>query len=181
MVKAGDVVFDLGANIGEVTLNMAKIVGEKGKVVAFEPYFATYEKLRHNCELNAFDNITLIQKALGAGKSLVQMVQVNEHNSGMNRIVPPGNDNLSTVAIETTSLDELVVTHKIAKVDLIKIDVEGFEIQVLSGARESLRKFRPKLFKEISDDNLKVHQSSDRELLDFLADFGYSTLDAGAA
>lgn len=173
LAKESDVVFDIGANMGDVTLNMAKIVGETGKVFAFEPYHETFEKLRRNYELNTFDNIELIESALAEKKGMVQMVRMDEHNSGMNRVAS-GNSDSSSAFIKTTSLDEFVETNRIEKISLIKIDVEGFEMNVLRGARRTLQQLRPSLFIEIDDNNLRGQGASSVELLDFLKTFGYS-------
>lgn len=180
MAKDGDVVFDVGANIGEISLNMARIVGEKGRVFAFEPYRETFKKLKQNCELNTFSNIELIEKGLADGKGIAHMVNIDKHNSGMNRVTSGSRASDSAATIETISLDEFVKNHKIDKIDLIKIDVEGFEIKVLSGAKKSLQEFRPKLFIEVDDNNLREQQTSSRELLDFLNTYGYDFLHASS-
>lgn len=177
LAEPGFTVFDVGANIGNTVLRMAQNVGETGRVIGFEPDPVTYENCRRNVGLNSFRNVTLEQLALGAEKGTLSLQRVAPRNPGMNRLsrdlAPPG-----SVQIQVVRLDDYVVEKAIERLDLIKIDVEGFEGYVLLGAREALRKFRPVLFMEFSDGHLRAAGHEPRWIIETLATLGYRVYHA---
>lgn len=168
----GDIVFDIGSNIGEVALRLAKHVGENGFVHAFEPDPTIFSKLTTNVSMNSFDNIKLHQIGLGDQRATMQMAPEVSNNLGGNRIVSSGvkgND------VQIQTLDQFVEDNNIDKIDMIKLDVEGYELKVLVGAKLTLEKYRPKLFVEVSDRNLKQQKSTAKELISLIAK-KYTTL-----
>lgn len=178
LVNRNDTVLDVGANLGEVALNLAKIVGESGQVFAFEPFPATLAKLKKNCSLNFFQNIEIIENGLGDERSVFSMIEADQHNTGMNRISADEKSGKAATQIEVIKLDDFTVEKGLRKIDFIKIDVEGFEMKVLRGSERTLREFKPKLFIEIDDNNLKSQKSSAHELILFLENFSYSIKNA---
>lgn len=171
-------VVDIGANVGQVTLHASKLVGPKGRVLAFEPSPFNLGRLNANLKLNRAQNVTVEQLGLGdqAGSFLIS--SVDEGNQGMNRIVQQGTGVGSTSKIQVTTLDTYVNEHRLAKVDVIKIDVEGFELKVLNGARATLEKWHPALFIELDDGNLMEQGTSAKQLVEFLAVLGYEMTHA---
>lgn len=167
LVKPGMTVFDVGANIGEVSMKIAQAVGPSGKVVSFEPGKATFEKFRKNLSLNNLPNVEPVNLGLGQKEATLHLAVPSGKNHGGARIMPTGE------AIQITTLDAFVEQNGVSRLDLIKIDVEGFEMNVLQGARTTLEKFRPLLFVEIDETNLSEQNTSAKDLLELLAQFGY--------
>ena len=173
LIQKGDVVFDIGANIGEVALNAAEKVGAKGNVVAFEPFPTNFDALQKNAQLNDLPNLTIVNKAVGAEKAILKMIVADDANAGMNRITDGSDGDDDAAEVEVVTLDDFIDPSVFSKIDLIKIDVEGFEMHVLRGAVSTLTSFRPKLFVELIDTYLQRQGSSTKEVLQLLESFGY--------
>lgn len=170
-VKPGYTIIDVGANIGFTTLVFAKLTGENGKVISYEPDPINYENCLNNIRSNPFSNIGLKKLGLGSTSGEFELVVITESNRGGNRIQIGENKNNSNL-IKVTTLDSEVLTEK--KIDLIKIDVEGFEFEVLKGAKQVLKRDYPIVFCEIDDNYLKLQGSSIKELLSFMInDIGF--------
>jgi len=133
--KPTSVVFDIGANIGYYTLLMAQ---KAKKVYAFEPEKEVFGILKKNVEENNLKNVVLFNKAVGDKNRKVGIIKNND-NFGDNRIVD-GSD------IDCVRLDEVIGE----KVDLMKIDTQGWEPKVIEGAKEIILKDTPILFLEYS-------------------------------
>jgi FkbM family methyltransferase len=133
-----------------------------------------FKRLTTNLSLNAFKNIK--PHNTGAGKkACTQLIYtVSEGNLGMNRILTKADPFMVGREITLTTLDQFTDELQISKVDLIKIDTEGFEMNVLEGARKTIEQFSPTFFIEIDDQNLKQQGSGAAELIQFLNDFNYS-------
>ena len=177
LVKRGMVVFDIGTNIGETLLNFAAISGPAGRVFGFEPVEENFSKCRFNISLNDFNNIELSRMALSDKRERLYFVPASNSNSGGIFMHKDKQD--AEMSIEAVTLDEYVDEHNIRSIDFIKIDVEGFELNVLKGAAESVRKFRPVLFVEVDADNLKRQGTTPHQLEELLTRYGYSIKVAG--
>jgi FkbM family methyltransferase len=179
--KKGDTVIDVGGNIGQTAMMFSKTVGKDGKIISFEPYYKTFECFKENLSLNKdLENIKIENLGLGEKKETLGMLEECTTNSGGNRITTSNSDqNIHLIQVEIMSLDEYYEEHKlfISKIDLIKIDVEGFEMKVLNGAKKILNAFHPKLFIEIDDTNLKKQGDTAQSMLDFLLLQGYDIFD----
>jgi FkbM family methyltransferase len=165
------VLFDVGSNIGETLLNFAKLTGDNGKVYGFEPVPYSFNKCSNNILLNRFNNVSVSQIALSNKEETLFFHEANNNNSGgvfMNKNNTPG-----SYKVEGITLDAYVERIGITHLDLIKVDVEGFETNVLKGASETCRKFRPNLFVEVDDINLKNQGSSASELIALITSYGY--------
>jgi FkbM family methyltransferase len=137
LLAPGMRVADVGANIGYYLLLIESVVGPTGRVVCFEPEAANLRELRRNALVNGFANVEVVAAAAGAANGTVAL------RTGINAaIVEPGAGDC-TVAL--VSLDAALAEA----VDLVKIDVEGYEGQVLAGARRLLAERRPALWLEI--------------------------------
>ena len=138
-VNVGDIVIDAGAWIGDFS---AYAVAKSAVVYAFEPTFETYKVLCKTAELNGSEKLYPIKKALGneIGESYIS---INDSNYGGNSIAFSRGGN--SEKIEITTIDEFVVEKKLSRVDFIKADIEGFERYMLLGAKETLKKYAPKL------------------------------------
>jgi FkbM family methyltransferase len=136
-VRNGDVVYDIGANVGAYTLIAAHLGGPSTRVIAFEPAFATYASLCENVLLNDVpDRVTPLQIALAAATHLavlscasVEAGEATHELDGSREYDQP---------ILAYGLDELVRTFALPPPTLVKIDVDGAESEVLAGARQTL-------------------------------------------
>jgi FkbM family methyltransferase len=177
LVKSGMTVLDIGANIGGTALGFSKIVGSEGAVIAFEPDQINYQKASHNILLNDASTIKLMNIGLGNENKTYKLYAVNDENRGMNRILEHSSTHPFT-EINVRKLDEVITETGIKRVDLIKIDVEGFEMNVLQGAISVLKTYKPVLFIELDDNNLLEQQSSAAQLIAFLYSLNYVVYSA---
>lgn len=176
-----EIIIDIGANIGQTTLeiNKNRLQQKKDfKIICFEPFSQTYLKLKRNLQLNNSEYIIPEKLALGNSYKKINMYKDCVSNSGGNRIVYNNlKNNIDVQEVTINSLDNYLDMNKINKIDFIKIDVEGYEYEVLSGATNTLKKYKPKLFIELDDQNLKNQGCSADKLLSFLEDFNYTIKD----
>ncbi len=175
------VIIDVGVNVGNVLMNMAKICPH-AQVVGFEPDAKNFQRAVKNLALNSFTNARIINKGLGDAPAQVKLFKVNKHNAGMNRILDSNEQSnepdMEFDIIDIIRLDDFIDEAGLTRVDLIKIDVEGYELKVLKGAENTLRKFSPELFIELDDDYLRAQNDSAESLILFLTDLGYEIFRA---
>ena len=177
LMSKGQTIIDVGANVGDITMHSAKIVGAYGAVYSFEPDLENYRRLEKNLKLNKFTNITVNNFGLGNEKGIFYMKNINSKNRGMNKIV--SKDMMEgTHEIKVNRLDSYVKENKLDKVDLIKIDVEGFEYNVLQSSTETIKKFHPIFFIELNDKHLIEQGSSAKELVQFLENENYTIINS---
>jgi FkbM family methyltransferase len=131
VVKPGDTIVDAGANVGYYTLIGSRLVGDKGKIYAFEPEPASFALLQKNVRLNGLTNVVLEQKALSNRKGLLKLF-IAEQNKGDHRIYQPEGESRPSVDVEAVRLDEYFKDSK-RGIDVIKIDTQGAEGLILEG------------------------------------------------
>jgi FkbM family methyltransferase len=170
LCSEGSNAIDIGTNIGWVAHNLARI-SKTGKVFGFEPDPFNYDRCTENIALNNFINLTVFPWGLGFIDATIGMEVRTPSNLGGNRIAPAGSKNTREVQIKR--LDNVPPVQALNKIDLIKIDVEGYELKVLKGAEQTIRKHHPVLFIEIDDNNLRDQNDSASVLITFLTDMGY--------
>ena len=149
IVSPGSVAVDVGANIGALTLPLAKIIGSDGTVVAMEPQRAAYQLLCANLALNEIGNVRAIHAAAGRapGRTFVPVPDpAKPGNFGGIELTDKGGEPIGVMSIDSL---QLPACH------FIKIDVEGQEQSVIAGAAETIARFRPALYVE----NDRRHQS----------------------
>lgn len=130
-LRPSDSVIDAGTNVGTLTLTASKIVGDTGRVFAFEPHPQTFRYMKENCEYNKCKNVTTFNFGIGKTHEYVRML--DEYTKDINHIDPNG-----PVPVEIVPLDDCdIPTDNIA---LLKIDVEGYELFGLEGATNILAK-----------------------------------------
>jgi FkbM family methyltransferase len=159
-VRAGDVVFDIGANAGFYTLIAAVRSTVKGQVVAFEPLPENARHLQHHVRLNGLTNVRVIEAAVSDFAGRAQFA-VDEKNAE-GRLSTDGK-----LSVRVVSLDRLYADGEVPCPDLIKIDVEGGELAVLQGARHLLTRYQPRIF--LATHGTVVH----RECCELLRSIGY--------
>lgn len=144
-------VLDIGANIGNHTLYYVLECGANS-VYCFEPVRETFDVLKKNVEINDIKNsVHLYNKGVGSICGKAQVAFFDKENIGGTMIEPNNSGNIDLV-----SIDELNITEDIG---LVKIDVEGFELEVLKGMLETLSKNKPYITVEIRDRNFEIAQS----------------------
>lgn len=140
---------DAGANIGFFTLLMAHCAGREGRVAAFEPNPITVERLRHSLQLNNLSNIDVVPKAVAQQAGTTEFYLATEpEKSGISPVVDI--TPIQKIEVETISLDEYVASQEWPRVDIIKIDIEGYDCQALLGAKEIITRFHPVITFEFS-------------------------------
>jgi len=135
--KLGDIVFDIGAYVGDTALWFSKAVGPQGKVYAFEPEPRNFEKLKANLERNKVTNVIPMQLALSKTEGEMQVSSA----AGSSVITQTGTGK----SVKVTTIDKFVEANILPRVDFIKMDVEGHESKVLEGAHETIKTFTPSL------------------------------------
>ena len=150
-IKSGVVIYDLGANIGFVSLLMARLIGDHGQVFSFEALPKNISRLKDNIELNKLSQrITIIPKAV---VDRTRAVSFLIHASGaMGKAAgSAGRDEKYTekINVDGIALDDFIFKQRNPSPDLIKMDVEGGEILAINGMTRLLKRFHPILFIEI--------------------------------
>jgi len=157
-IKPGDIVFDIGSNIGLFTTMMSTGVGDTGKVYAFEPNPPAYKDLNRILKLNQMYNVDTYEFAVSDANGMVSFNQINSgdvsrEGSGIVRDsdLVTSNPQISIITVPSISLD-YIVNLKNVQPTLLKIDVEGAEWFVVEGAKETLEKYKPKIVMEFHAD-----------------------------
>jgi FkbM family methyltransferase len=153
-LEPGQVFLDIGANVGFYTLFAAKRVGPAGRVVSFEPDPMTFESLERSVRRNAFEWASCVNAALSdrEGKMPFYTVSDGSAHSLVPEIERRKHRYSGEVSVRVTRLDDLVRegTVALARIDLVKIDVEGEEPRTVAGLLETLRKFGyPRVWAEV--------------------------------
>jgi FkbM family methyltransferase len=176
-VKPGFTFLDIGANQGFYTLLAAKLVGPNGRVIAFEPLPVQAKRLKGNVRINFFKNVKVEQVALDQKSGFADMFACLDGSEPLSSLRPISRDlNIKSrvIKVPTVSLDDYVKKSGISSIDFIKIDVEGGELDVLKGAMNTIKKFRPIIMCEVQDVRTQQWGYSSSEILNFLKDCGYS-------
>jgi len=175
-IKQGDVVFDVGANIGQYSLLASRLVGAIGRVYAFEPAIEVLQKLRENIALNTPDNIHVIPKAVAAESKNMQFFPASEEkDQDIGSLLPAkGTRSNESIEVEAISLDDFCDSNSIDHVDFLKIDAEGFDLEVLKGASGLIDR-NPDLvvMAEIAPHLLKLAHASPEDLYGFMEERGF--------
>ncbi len=178
ILRPGMTVVDVGANWGYFTLLAARRVLPGGRVLAIEPEPRLFRQLEQNVALNALEGVELVAVAAAAGERMLALEEYDYRsgNRGLSRITPPGPaEHTTTTAVRGESVDAIVSrTPGVDSVDLIKIDVEGYEHQVLAGMRSGLwaHRYRRVLI-ELHPALLATHGAQAEDCCAMLATAGY--------
>jgi FkbM family methyltransferase len=155
-LRAGDVVYDVGANVGFLSLVAATLVGPAGRVVAWEPVPSSAEAARRNAAVNGLDWISVREGAVGAQPGLRTLLEVDEES--WSHLADRGRHPRTRAerSVRVEALDGLVASGELPPPRLVKIDVEGSEVAVLPGMRRILEEHRPDLVIELHGTNAEV-------------------------
>lgn len=171
VLKGGDVVLDLGANIGSYTLTAAKVVGKDGHVFSFEPDGTNFSILQENVKAFKFHNVTLVRKAVTSKTGSIKLY-LSDKSKGDHRIYD-SRDGRKFVAIEAVCLDDYFKDYD-KKIDVIKIDIQGAELVAFEGMRALLfRNEDVKIFTEFWPFGLKKFGVEPKLFLQLLISYGF--------
>ena len=135
-LKYGDVVYDIGANIGVYSAILAKAIGSNGKIIAFEPEKRSMVRLKENIKLNKLDNIIVINKALGEEAGTLKLY-IGE-TTGNFSLVNIYDKKTESEIVEIVKGDDFIRQQNLPTANVVKIDVEGYEYSVLKGLEKTL-------------------------------------------
>jgi len=174
--KVGDVVVDVGANIGYYTVLLADKVGKNGKVYAFEPDKTNFEILVKNIKENNLENVVAVNAGVGS-KSETKILYKSKENLGDHKLYethppcghPPlkkgGQNDLDEELIKIIKLDDY---FKNIKIDLMKVDTQGWEPEVIEGAMKIIKRDQPIMFLEYSPASYKVAKLDGKKMMENL-------------
>jgi FkbM family methyltransferase len=175
-LRQGDVVVDIGANIGLFTLTSSRCIGNSGQVYSIEPCRKTYRRLVDNVELNHMNNVQCYQLALSDHTGQIEMnVSLDGYDAWNSIVQPIAGRSFVKERVSAVKWDDFVYDHHLTgRVNLMKIDVEGWESHVLSGGYETLkRKDAPALQIEFTDEASQSAGTSCQTLYRQLQELGY--------
>lgn len=163
-------VIDVGANVGVYTFSAAQRVGETGKVIAIEPFKACVNCLQETSRINQLPWVKIYE---AAASDHCGSAKLSLHNaSELNEVISdnsPSSDSANTVTIQCLTLDSLIETENLTRVDWLKIDAEGHEIKVLQGAERLLTEFKPNIIYE----NIAGAHGSNGAIMQYIQAKGY--------
>jgi FkbM family methyltransferase len=168
--QVSGIVVDCGAHIGKYTILASKATGKKGKVIAIEPHPENYEVLIKNVKLNKCRNITPLMYAV-CNKEGRMRLNIGKNNTEHSMKIDYGE---SFIEVDATTLDSLFRKLKLKRVDWLKIDVEGVEVETLLGARKSLKAGKIKNIVIELHDPKKVGRGYEKKIASMLKRNGYS-------
>lgn len=167
LIKPGDVCVDVGANAGYISVVMGRFAGDNGRVLSFEPNAEVTGKFLRNISLNPGLRRTVELRTIGLGKEASQMFVAPDTGDGI------GNAGLATKASEQTTHQVDVATldsFNLSRLDCMKVDVEGMELDVLHGAEATIRKFYPNI---VFETLTMLPPEKHKPVEDFLRGLGY--------
>ncbi len=171
LLQDGMFVVDIGSNIGYYVLLEARLVGKRGRVVAIEPVPRNTNLLKKNIALNALKNVRVIEGAIGEqnGPGIIYLSE----RSNWHSMFPSHQTQLGTMEVEVYRLDSLVERLMLPRIDLIRMDLEGYEVFIIKGMIHTLEKYRPRLVIELHPPLVGGRRIVD--LLAMLKEIGYES------
>jgi FkbM family methyltransferase len=174
LLRPGDRFVDIGANIGMITLHARSLVGDRGRIDCFEPNPDCVAAIRANLALNAITNVVVHPCGLGDRAGPMTLHFASEH-SGTATLADTGDDTVRAFSVDVEVGDEAL--QELPRV--IKIDVEGFELQVLRGLRRTLADAAPFVITEVIESQLARAGAGTSDLVELFAGHGYRAFGIG--
>lgn len=172
-----DMVFvDIGANQGEYTLFAAKRL-TSGRVLSFEPLPSMLKTLTENISLNKFRNIELFEFGLSDEERMLTIHEFEGSHEGLATLYPGEKKIKSSLTIPLTTLDNVFDSTKLQRLDFIKIDIEGGELNALKGAKKTIELFKPYVLIEINAETYKAAGYTIHDIGDFFRSIKYRSFE----
>jgi len=169
----GKTVYDLGAFQGRLTICFARAVGVDGRVIAFEPNPRNHARVSENVQLNGFKNVQVLCIGVGSKKGAIRL-QFDDRDTGRSSFREDYFEKRNLKAneellVEVNSIDNLIADCALPKPDFVKMDVEEFEFEALTGMKETVKEYKPQLL-------IELHGASKRidRVLTLVLSYGYS-------
>jgi FkbM family methyltransferase len=173
-LEPNGVLYDIGANVGFFSVIAAKLVGPGGSVYAFEPVADNAARARLNVRLNGFRNVQIIEKAVSSQSGTAELWIAAYSGGAALTTTPAPHDAKNKIRVQVVSIDDLIFRENWAAPTVVKIDVEGAEIDVLKGMSRTLREVRPVLIYEIDDETPAGFSHKYNSCEKFLQNAGYT-------
>ena len=167
-IQPGMTVIEGGANRGVTAIAIAKAVGKRGYVHAFEAVPEYYESLKQNMARNQIGNINIYNLALSNKNGSLRF---HKHGEGSGITIT---DDSEEIKVRATTLPHFLNEHNITKIDFINLDCEGSELLIFQKAKTMLKKQMPPIFCEIHRTYLKALNQSVPDIVEFLENLGYT-------
>ena len=172
VINEGDVAIDFGANIGYHTVTLSSFVGNNGRVYSFEPQRIIFQQLNCNVFINGLDNVYTYNLAVGEKETEVFINSPDFHN------IYPMYTNIGNTSINTNKVGSLVRqipldSMNLSKLNFIKLDVQGSELGILKGGKNTIEKHRPYMFMEVEEKQLNLFNLTSNDLIKYIKDLGY--------
>lgn len=174
LIEPGDTVLDVGANAGFFTLLASRRAGSQGKVLAFEPIPGVRAALQANLDLNRVRNVTVFDRAASDRSGVITIYEGPEGHKGLSSLRPLERASRK-LEIQALAIDDLLA--ELPPVRFVKIDVEGAELSALIGMQALIRRDRPYLVIEFTDQYLRGFGHSGEMLGQWLSDQGYTLFE----
>lgn len=173
-LQPGITFLDLGAHQGLYTLLASKKSGSRGQVIAFEPSPREFRRLKWHLAVNCRRNVRVEPFALGSKEGTVELFISLGQETGCNSLRHPAvSEPVKKIQVPVTTLDRYLQRMKINKVDFVKIDVEGAELDVFKGSGRLLAEFRPLILCELADIRTESWGYRSADIYEFLAASAY--------
>ena len=173
VVNKGDIVIDIGAHIGLMAVVLGKRIGENGKIYSFEPTPYSFTVLKKTIRLNKLEKIiTPINQAVAATSGSIEF-NANKENVSNSIVSYDYNSGHQKMTVTTISVDEFVKQQQLSRLNFIKIDAEGVELDVLKGAKETLLQFDLKMILALHPLAVAAKGDTMEEIYDTLTTWGY--------
>ena len=173
ILKPGDVFLDIGANIGYFSLLAAKHE-PTAKIISFEPVSSVFKILEENISRNAAKNVKAVNAAASDKNGRREIYLSVEDNIGMSSFQKPENYSGKTEDVKVITIDEWFRSSGLAKVDKIKLDVEGSELAAVKGMQEILQNFKPSVIVEINPETLLPFGLKPADIFSYFSQLNFS-------
>lgn len=180
LIGRDSVVFDIGANIGYYTL-IAAHKATHGSVHSFEPVHVNFQALEKNISLNNLSNVIANACGISNAHSMEKYYVSSIDNSGMSGMKPAENFSGLVETINTITVDDYVREHDLERLDFVKIDIEGNELNALMGMKNVLQKFKPVIFIELVEKHLQKFDTNIAAVYNFLRSYEYAPYEIVSA
>ncbi len=176
ILMQGDRFVDIGANIGMITLHARSLIGSTGQIDCFEPNPECVERIRRHLQMNSIQNVTIHMCALSDKVGNLNLNLSSEHSG--TATLTEVDEVKRALPVMVCVGDDLLMEGP--RINVMKVDVEGYEMKVLSGLEGTLKKFKPIIITELIDTHLSRAGTSVAAVTERLSILGYAPLGIGS-